>query len=60
MKPKVQKNRNAPRQSPYRRIMRAAEQGKGLKLSADEVAELAQDTAIQSAAINDEAGGWVT
>jgi hypothetical protein len=39
--------------TPYQRIMRAAERGTGMRLSADEVAELASDGAISALAETD-------
>lgn len=40
--------------SPYIRIMRAAERGTGVRLTAEEVEELSMDHAILYAATNDE------
>jgi len=41
--------------TPHQRIMRAAERGTGLRLSADEVGRLSQDGAIRQAAAGDDA-----
>jgi hypothetical protein len=40
--------------TPYQKILRAAERGKGVRLSADDVAHLAQDTAICTVAEHDD------
>lgn len=40
--------------SPYQRIMKAARDGKGIRLSADEVRQLAEDDAIQQVATEDD------
>ena len=41
--------------TPHQRIMRAAERGTGLRLSADEVGRLSQDGAIRQTAAGDDA-----
>ena len=38
----------------HQRIMRAAERGTGLRLSADEIGRLSQDGAIETCAANDD------
>lgn len=40
--------------TPHQRIMRAARKGCGIRLSADEVAELSEDDAMFQAAENDD------
>ncbi len=40
--------------TPYQRIMRAAREGRGIRLSADEAFLMAQDTAIADAANSDD------
>ncbi len=41
--------------SPYQRIMRASEAGRGLWLTAEEVGRMSQDDAITALASNDDA-----
>ena len=40
--------------TPHQRIMRAAEKGRGLRLTADEVHALSMDGAIETCATNDD------
>lgn len=40
--------------TPYQRIMRAAEKGRGVRLSADDVRRMAMDHAIVTLAENDD------
>ncbi len=40
--------------TPYQRIMRAAESGRGVHLSPDEVWAMSQDDAIATVALNDD------
>lgn len=40
--------------SPWQRIMRAADRGRGLRLSAEEILQLSMDRAIQQVAENDD------
>jgi hypothetical protein len=42
--------------TPWQRIIRAAKEGKGIRLSADEVYMLSQDDAIEQRARNDDEG----
>ena len=43
-----------PKLSPWQKIMRAAREGRGLRLSEDEVWQLSADNAIETKAANDE------
>lgn len=54
------RRRAKSRPTPYVRIMRAAKAGRGIRLTADEVAILSIDHSIYAAALNDEAGEWVS
>lgn len=48
------KPRARPRLSPHQRIMRAAAEGRGVRLSADEVDRLSRDDAISTCAAGDD------
>lgn len=56
-KPIRESGHHAIRKSPYVRIMKAAKLGKGVHLSAEEVAAMSMDTAISELALNDEECG---
>jgi hypothetical protein len=47
--------REARHLTPYQRIVRAAQKGRGVRLSANEVWEMAHDDAIETAAGNEDA-----
>lgn len=59
MKPIREDTHRVIRKSPYMRIMIAAKLGKGVHLSAEEVAAMSMDTAISELALNDEEHGMM-